>query len=48
MTENTALVSTRHDLNVISSYHGWLSWCDGYRLERKYVAPLLGKEIVRL
>lgn len=34
---------TRHDLNVIASYHGWMSWCDSYRLSGKYVQPLLAK-----
>lgn len=36
---------TKHDLNVISSYTGWLKWCNGYRLMNKYIAPLRGKEI---
>jgi len=31
------------DLNVIASYSGWLSWCDSYRLSRKYIQPLLAK-----
>jgi RNA-directed DNA polymerase len=39
---------TCHDQNVISSYWGWISWCDGYRLSKKYVDPLLGKEVLRL
>jgi hypothetical protein len=34
---------TGRDLNVIASYHGWLSWCDSYRLAGKYVQPLLVK-----
>ncbi len=37
---------TRHDMNVISSYHGWLSWCDSYRLGEKYITPLLNKEVI--
>ena len=36
---------TPRDQCVIASYHGWLSWCDGYRLSKKYVNPLLGKEV---
>lgn len=36
---------TKHDLNVISSYTGWLKWCNGYRLMNKYISPLRGKEI---
>ena len=24
----------------ISSYHGWLKWCNSFRLEKKYVSPL--------
>ena len=39
---------TRHDLNVIGSYHGWLMWCDGNRLSKKYVDPLMKKEVLRL
>jgi hypothetical protein len=39
---------TRHDQNVISSYWGWVSWCDGNRLSKKYIDPLLKKEILRL
>ena len=36
---------TPRDKCVIGSYHGWLSWCDGYRLSKKYVSPLLSKEV---
>lgn len=25
----------------INSYHGWLTWCDAYRLNEKYLVPLL-------
>ena len=39
---------TPHDLNVISSYHGWLTWCDGFRLSKKYIDPLMKKEVLRL
>ena len=39
---------TRHDLHVIGSYHGWVMWCDGYRLSKKYIDPLMKKEIMRL
>jgi hypothetical protein len=45
MQDHTALVL--RDLSVISSYHGWLSWCDGYRLSKKYIDPLMRKEILR-
>lgn len=24
----------------VNSYKGWLRWCDGYRLEKKYIAPI--------
>jgi len=33
--------ATRHDRNVVSSYHGWLKWCDSHRLAQKYVVPAL-------
>jgi retron-type reverse transcriptase len=33
--------ATRHDRNVVSSYSGWLKWCDSYRLAQKYVIPAL-------
>ena len=33
--------ATRRDRNVVSSYHGWLKWCDSYRLAQKYVTPAL-------
>lgn len=36
---------TKHDLNVIGSYYGWLLWGDTYRLTQKYIAPLLTKKI---
>lgn len=39
---------TRHDLNVISSYHGWLMWCDGNRLSNKYIRPLMKKGVARI
>lgn len=39
---------TRHDLNVISSYHGWLLWCDGNRLSNKYIRPLMKKGVARI
>jgi retron-type reverse transcriptase len=39
---------TPRDKNVIASYHGWMSWCDSYRLEKKYVVPLLGKGVSSL
>ena len=38
---------TPHDLHVIGSYYGWLMWCDGNRLRKKYIAPLMRKEILR-
>lgn len=37
---------TKHDLNVIASYIGWLKWCNGYRLTEKYITPLRGKEVI--
>jgi len=37
---------TKRDRNIISSYYGWMSWCDSYRLERKYIIPLLAKEVI--
>lgn len=36
----------KHDRNVIASYHGWLCWCNSYRLVGKYITPLLSKEVV--
>jgi hypothetical protein len=38
---------TPHDLHVIGSYHGWVSWCDGHRLAKKYINPLMKKEVLR-
>lgn len=34
---------TLRDKNVIASYHGWMAWCNSYRLQKKYITPLLGK-----
>jgi hypothetical protein len=39
---------TPHDVHVIGSYHGWLKWCDGHRLEKKYIDPLRGKKVLRV
>ncbi len=41
-------VPTASDLGSISSYHGCLKWCDGYRLEQKCLAPTRERAIVRL
>ena len=30
-----------HDKNMILSYHGWLCWCDSFRLEHKYITKVL-------
>jgi hypothetical protein len=38
---------TPHDLHVVGSYHGWVMWCDGHRLTKKYIDPLMRKEILR-
>jgi RNA-directed DNA polymerase len=38
---------TRHEINVIASYRGWLKWCDGYRLGQKYVDPLMKKKVMK-
>lgn len=38
---------TPHDLHVIGSYYGWVMWCDGNRLRKKYIDPLMRKEILR-
>lgn len=38
---------TPHDLKVIASYKGWIQWCDGYRLMKKYIRPLMGKEVIQ-
>lgn len=35
---------TDGDVCSIMSYRGWLRWCDGYNLERRYIEPLLGRE----
>ena len=37
---------TKHDLNVVASYNGWLMWCNGYRLMNKYLSPLKEKDVV--
>jgi len=29
--------------SCIASYHGILSWCDGFRLHRRYISPLLAR-----
>ncbi len=34
---------TDRDICSIMSYKGWLKWCDGYNLEKKYIEPLLLK-----
>jgi len=26
---------------AVNSYHGWLKWCDSYRLREKYIVPIL-------
>ena len=31
---------TFHDFCAVHSYHGWLKWCDSYRLTTKYVLPV--------
>lgn len=36
---------TLRDKNVIASYYGWMSWCNSYRLEKKYIPLLLGKRV---
>lgn len=33
------------DINSIMSYKGWLMWCNAYHLERKFMHPLLNKEV---
>ena len=30
-----------HDRSCVASYHGILSWCDGHRLHRKHIDPVL-------
>lgn len=37
---------TKRDLNVIASYTGWLKWCNGYRLKKRYICPLQRKEVI--
>lgn len=37
---------TKHDLNVIGSYNGWIKWCNGYRLYKKYLENLKNKEVI--
>lgn len=32
--------ANRIDWSTVNSYHGWLVWCDGYRLKEKYVKPV--------
>ena len=39
---------TPRDKNVIASYHGWMMWCNSYRLERKYIRPLMKKGVARI
>ena len=41
-------VPTASDLGSISSYHGCLKWCDGYRLEQKCLAPTRERAIARI
>lgn len=33
-----------HDRGVVASYSGILSWCDGHRLFRKYIKPIIRKK----
>lgn len=28
------------DYCAVNSYHGWLAWCDGFRLSQKYIKPI--------
>ena len=37
-------VFDEHDRGVVASYSGILSWCDGHRLFRKYIKPILRKK----
>jgi hypothetical protein len=32
--------ANKTDWSKVNSYHGWLVWCDGYRLKEKYVKPV--------
>ncbi len=41
-------VPTASDFGSISSYHGCLKWCDGYRLEQKCLAPTRERAFARL
>lgn len=37
-------VFDEHDRGVVASYSGILSWCDGHRLFRKYIKPIIRKK----
>ena len=44
---NSIKLKTLSNINIsysdwcsINSYNGWLKWCDGYRLDEKYIRPL--------
>lgn len=37
-------VFDEHDREVVASYSGILSWCDGHRLFRKYIKPIIRKK----
>lgn len=36
---------TKQEINIISSYAGWLKWCNGHRLTNKYIEPLRKKRL---
>ena len=37
-------VFDEHDRGVVAAYSGILSWCDGHRLFRKYIKPIIRKK----
>ena len=41
-------IPTASDMGSISSYHGCLKWCDGYRLEQKCLAPTRARARARI
>lgn len=38
---------TESDISSIGSYEGWLIYCNGKNLHRKYIMPLEKKEVVK-
>ncbi len=45
---DSGYVPTASDMGMLSSYRGCLKWCDGRRLEMKYLDPVKARAIARI